>query len=1540
MSNIFTVNPIKVNRISIKNAIIQTTVFIGVVPSNVRNELEKIQKTSNKKIGKNKILSNFYGKSWPTKLGLSHSVLGGAADEFSFDADDEIVEQAIAEISEETSETPEELHSTESELKKLVNIEPKQDIVLANEDMSNEMDKGDVMQLDDIISLDDLTPNSFERSSSIAPVHAENYTGRLDTSEKIAQITKTEHDNLNVQFVFSDPFLSVYPEDKILEFKKKLYVVLNIPIFRQHIWYVYQGRSFPLSYSVFEHNSLLYVNVQRMLNYYNDTKQTPDLIENIPICIKYYQMKNALKVVTNDTFSILSEYYHKYGITEYNLLDLGDFIDPSRTTLQKVVSERYQLELIYYSFIMIYWPMLSLDAFLEYVKSETNIQKFYPDLMETREELSCRYKLEKKIADTKFDLISNPAKSEDLKKIRGTITNSIVSSVISVLKYQSSKDVILFIRNLFDKFPLSDNIPSCKCHTEYNGKKTLLNKVYKTHAFIKEDVELNSIMFKVKVPNSIKMISLSIYTNGNYVIRATWSEEKQYDFDDIFDIVRNLTQPIIESINTFGAYVLTNKKTIPIINKNNSKFTEIGMSMFYKKAFTDEQFDKLKSIMSDYQKAGIVRSRSIEKNNAEYYFSKGMYQFNAERIERVINLNNYYNFMTDGTIKQKWFTIFEKTRITKLFHRFADVKIEILGIKENEFFIFYNYMMTLFDIYQSQERVSKKPKQHDENVKKMHERRLKKTLKNLKEQDPVLYKFRKHYKTENVYSKICQKRYQPLLLTKQGYDQLPKNQQKNSVKYWNFTTNKDAYYICPNPKYPYVRFTVKRHPNDYCFPCCKKLQVSDDLTDAKRIIHDICIKDHKYTKESRTITMGSRYIMAYGKDVEPGRLSKLPENSLEPMFYETFSINDQGVDSECVSSDGYYMYGVEQVINGIDHVGIMSVLINALETSLPDFITNIIKVVKLNPSKFKILLNGSIDKYFVNVASFISSLTSLFLEPANAVKDISEDVPWNDIFINIAYLFLNINVIYFRHVSRSDDVKLMLPSYISDKEQFLSVEFKNIIIIQKKNKFYPIYLLNTDLFFKSKIFSKKTFRSDDSIIIIIGRLVESYFADRVKKKIMDTINLSVIQRFVKNSTYTLKKIFVNNANRCYYVHLNSNARHDIFMPIELSYHLKTEHVEITYDMFQRNKHTISIETMQKFMRDFNRWIAEESEKAGMSITDTQHKNLPIEDRVQPIYPYIKIHNWLVLTTVGARLTKNSTVIGFTSHNMHYYVKNIKLAQALLAKNAKIIEIYYDPDLVNRQIFAKSKPLVDKRCLQIGKSIYESHLYQLVLLEFLYIFNQQKNHKLRQKIKKKLLGNVNKDFDELMESIANLVVDCDDYHRIKTQICEFINNHHSKNLLFHEIDDSFYKFDRELFEKIKKMPRDRLYQELYKISRQFVVFGDVSKIKDLDFPNMYVSCQHARSQQTASKSKKNKGSKRKNNAQALSLHNPINQKYCKNHKFVIDKIKLKSILEIVVADILNPIKEKWLFSSVFSDNVISYFKFIRRPDEHITITIED
>jgi hypothetical protein len=1532
MSTVFTLNPIKVNLISIKNVIKKTIVFIGIVPKDVRSELIKIENAT-KYNSNNKTLAKFYGKNWDVKLGLKKTQLktGGnvnepdpsdviwGGDEFSFDDDTEIKTPNEADDNEADDNEADDNEADDNEAddneaddneaddneadnkkeiikkkQKLVgsNLEQIKDNIYPNEIKSDVVDESIVH---DIISLDELVSLETE------PIMVDS------DFKKVSQITMVEGNNLKIKFIFADPFVSLYPEDNVLEFKKKLYMVLNIPIYRQHLWYVYQGRIYPLNYSIFHNESLLYINTQDMLDKYNDKNSGQQLIENIPVNSKYYKMKSFIKITCMDTFTILDEYYHKYGITEYNLLDLNDFIAPTNKSLNKSINDRYQLELIYYSFVMLYWPMLSLTAFIDYMNGESNMKKFYPDLHPPVEEITQIYKLEKKITDEMLDLITNPKKKDLLKKIRGKITNSITDSIISVLKYQNSKDTILFIRNLFDIFPLTSNIIGCKCYMNHNGRKIILNKSWDIDKNINDVIPLDSILFKIRIDKeTTKTINLILYKNGNYVIKAIWNEESQYDFDDIFNITRELTKTVIDQINSFGSYVLANQKILPIMNKNNSKFTEIRMSMFYKQSITYDQFTLLKNIMNDYRKAGIVRERFVEKSHAEYYFSKGMHQFKPERIERVVTVNNFYDFLTDGTVKQKWHTLFEKTRITKLSHRFSDVKIEIIGIKENEFFIFYNYILNLFHLYDI--RCKDLSTNHSSQIQITTDRKLKKTLSNLKEQDPILYNFKKLYKTENIYSKICQKSYQPLLLTKQSYDELPKDSKKNAVKYWNFTTNKDAYYVCPNPKFPYIKFIIKRHPKDYCIPCCKKTQISSNAKDPKRIIYDICIKNRAYTKEERTITQGSRYIMSYGKDIEPGRLSRLPENSMEPLFYETYSIKNQGIDQECITSDGYYLYGVDQIANGIQKMGMLNSIIHAMEIPLVEFINQVIKHLKDSPNKFRVILNGHINKYYRKSEDMITDLYDMFLKPDKTVATQNE-IPWNSIFIDIVYLFMNVNVVHFTH-KRRERIKLHLPNHATNKDNFFLENYKNIIVLQKRNIFYPTYLLNTDVFFKVKMFSKKLFEFSDNIMIIIGRVITGYFNEKIKKNITsDKIDLNILNKFVKDTSYNIHRIFVNNSNMCYYVHLKSKST-DIYMPVESSHYISKGNIETTYTPFMRCINKMTFKTFNGFLMDFNHWIAKKSEEVGMLRLDVD-KSSPLEKRVQPIYPYIKINNWIVLKNGTVKPT--DPVIGFVSHDIHYYFSAITVKQAMQIRKKNLIQLLYDPDIINRQIYSNADIIADNRSKNIGKSIYDSNLYQLLLLEFMTIFNKQKNNTLRTKLKKILLGNFNKDFDDLMDAVENIILDCDDYCKIKTQIGEFINNHHSKNLLFHEIDDSFYKFDRETFESIKSLPYDKLIQSLHKLSHKFITVGSVSGLKDFQFPNMFISCQTQNSHRIP---------------------------YCKKHKFIIEKKKLNELLEIMAADILNPVKEKWLFNSVFTDNVITFFKFRQRPNEFITVAIEE
>ncbi|MEM3062325.1 MAG: hypothetical protein QW303_02080, partial [Nitrososphaerota archaeon] len=140
----------------------------------------------------------------------------------------------------------------------------------------------------------------------------------------------------------------------------------------------------------------------------------------------------------------------------------------------------------------------------------------------------------------------------------------------------------------------------------------------------------------------------------------------------------------------------------------------------------------------------------------------------------------------------------------------------------------------------------------------------------LKLYDPNLYQF-KRFGSDLVYSRICQKTHQPVPYTQDEYEKLDKETKNKAVKYWNFTTNRPLYYICPDQRYPYLQFITEKHPLNYCLPCCMKVKKEKTKKD---FIYNICMESHSYEGQ---IDSTSRYIMNYGKQLEINRISYLPD---------------------------------------------------------------------------------------------------------------------------------------------------------------------------------------------------------------------------------------------------------------------------------------------------------------------------------------------------------------------------------------------------------------------------------------------------------------------------------------------------------------------------------------------------------------------------------------------------------------------------------------------------------------------------------------
>lgn len=267
-------------------------------------------------------------------------------------------------------------------------------------------------------------------------------------------------------------------------------------------------------------------------------------------------------------------------------------------------------------------------------------------------------------------------------------------------------------------FKTNNLIHSIKCSTLFNGKKIILNKVFTTYEQLKQNIPINSIMFRVKLDeHNVEYLDFLLYSNGNYSIKSKWTEERLYDFDDIFKIVSNSINNIIENINNMGNYVLikNNYKIVKMTNKN-SKFSEIFISFIYRKHLKFYEFKILENILNEYVNAEILsHANMIEENSLEYYFIKGMYKFNSNQIEKNMILENHYSYLTNSNIKTKWDSLYKYTRHTSIKYRNGTIKISIENIKEDEFGVFYLYMINLFSKLISHKKFytknNKEPKQ-------------------------------------------------------------------------------------------------------------------------------------------------------------------------------------------------------------------------------------------------------------------------------------------------------------------------------------------------------------------------------------------------------------------------------------------------------------------------------------------------------------------------------------------------------------------------------------------------------------------------------------------------------------------------------------------------------------------------------------------------------------------------------------------------------------------------------------------------------------
>jgi hypothetical protein len=1446
-SNFYVGNPLKLVVWNRNNNWYPTLkVLVQLAPSSVKGELEKLQKafTKGSKIGESPILKNAYGAAWKSKLGFTYNPYSifptthGGADEPSDVAEfdtlnrDEI-DSIIAQIEQEKETEDEQIVESE------------------------QVDRVDGIDLDGI----DLEPTEI---TTVVEPESPTHT---DSTHKL-------------EFVYTFP---VFPDDKVIDFRYKISYHLRIPIFRQHIWYRVGVMSHPLRYRFSYSGASKPVDMATSLrpptHYQN--------VAGIPIDEQLYNDRDLLKVEAFDDFTIIGDLYETQGVDTFHMVDLESFVGPRRTELLGMCNDNQYSDLVYYSFILRYYPMLNQAAFIEYL-GDKDIGSSYEPLDPGVDKLRYVPKQDALVGSL-YELLDNKTES---KAIDGAVKSSLTETTLKVNSSYQGK--ILNFRLLFDLLEATPVIDSIRLYDVWKGSHIIFDKSYYKSKPVTERIQPNTMVFRIHISkNPVQGFYVHLFHNGTYHIDGTWGKDMMYTFYDINHLADVHVTPLINKINSLADRVMYHSShRLPKLNKSTVKFVDISLSVFWKRAMLSQEFRHLENILNRFVEARIIEDKDTkQKVIKQYYFRRGMYDFDPHRIEKNSPLDNYYAYLFNSDIRKRWVKLFRDIRVFTVVHRSSDIEFSITGIKESEYGIYINCIRLLIHIYMKESKSIKYSTEIDKRETKL--------LSNLKEQDPQLFDYHKIYNTDRAYSVVCQQPSQPLLLNDAQYRTLDKKGREDIVEYWNFTSSSPAYYRCPNPKYPYLKFIIDKHPLGYCLPCCKKTAPPKSPLDKQRIIYDTCLQDHKYEKK-KDVASSSRYIMTYGKPIDPGRISQLPDGSLEPLLSNTRADVDTE-NTERVFEARYYLYGVRQQHLPLQRIGYLHSVSNALNMQLVDFISKTIEHIHKRPHLFPLLLNGKIMKYFPKQSALSDTLTQLFLNSKKKLvaHEIEDFTMWNELFIDISFYYFKIHSVVFE--DRNTVIQLHLPEYLANAEDYMHPEHEHILLLHNRDNdtWYPIYVINKIAFNKNGQIERKLYKYQSETIKQIIDMVEYNFKT-LNSPIRDKYTFDILRKYIgEKRTVQIQKILVTRDNLCYGVVIENVG----YVPLHMSTFKYSENVDISLSSLDMERNIPQIDKLQRYMHLWNKWVIDESKARG-HIKDVAPGTSDM-DKIVPMYPLLNVEQWLMLS---------NRIIGFMCNGMNWYVVPLAEAAALRIARVPIVKLYYNPMDVNRALNSNTH-VEDHRTKNITRCLYKGYSYQLLILELTHYFSTQTNNEVRLSLKKEVTkySHGQESLEIFFESIDKVLHDRYDTHnelinddsvRLKSLISDILNVGGEKIAILEMIDNEMFNFDKILLESIKRLPLDKLKVKLRSIINNVVHVSSVPKISD--FPNILQTCQ------------------------------TDNLSYCRGKRIIVPASQVSQYVDIIAAQIKNPFVQKYIFSPLFIDTIIDYFKFIKRPYEIIRV----
>lgn len=843
---------------------------------------------------------------------------------------------------------------------------------------------------------------------------------------------------INSKIVYSN--VSVYPEDNLYDLRQKIHLLTKIPIYRQFMFYYVTGQGPYYTYQM-SINKIPY-----SIKWSDMLYESKLNVCGIGIDPYFEQNKNYIEIISFDLCRLL-ENKKGHRINKVYIIDLFDIL--RERNVKTTIVDKYQFDLLYYGFIIKYWPQLTPDAFKLSINDSDKLTQTYPKLNYDFMKLYNRQSIEQ-------ILINKTYKYVDHINYTMSITQSNMIVYAKMIKMNTN------IRNIFDMIELNHNIYAMFINFKHGLRK--YRYYSKKHASI-----MNQELYVYNAKDTlsicvrgINQIVINISREGSYEISSQWLEDDLISFDNIVDKLSKYVNPVIKQINEIGSVIFPMGGQLNFLTE--SIFNMITISLYYPFTFTLSEFNGLKNAFTPYEEIGIIRTQGLQISRSfMFVFNKG-----------IIDTNFVY---------ESYIWLYEESndigRHVKIVHRTDRLQIELSNIKNiMEYEIIKRYVFTIIDNYIKDNKIKKEKKVDETKIK---------SIRKLHDLDPDLYNLHKYSNKVQAYSILCQSGRQPSIYDDDMIKTLPMTKQQKLVKYWNFTHNKPAYYLCRD-NYPYINFITDKHPKGYCLPCCKKLKDTPGTRVAE--INESCLQNKLFQTEETDI---STYILNYGKKIIPGRLCHLPTN-ISKTFLE-------GSDKQ------YYIYGVKQVSNATDtNIGFISSLKYIFGNDCIIELANLAKDMK----QYYTLGNGKAAIYKSSDDLYIDLINN-FVDYSNTLLMNIDMTNWHHILTDLVRYRYNVEV-----VNIINDNDIFHIKVYQDAAKSIINDINISFILTDENGTNPITYLNPKY-------------RDDYTTIFTSKLCKHFFVISDKH----VMNLDFMTSFSKKYQYEITELFINMKNLCY-----------------------------------------------------------------------------------------------------------------------------------------------------------------------------------------------------------------------------------------------------------------------------------------------------------------------------------------------------------------------------------------------------------------------